>query len=78
MDDKISFPSKYDEDVLAEKYKDIFSTIEQIKDLDQMTVSELKEFVEKYDMELIIVLGNICSGVDTLDLNNMSASEWTW
>jgi hypothetical protein len=78
MGNKVSFPEEYHERVLAEKYKSIFNAIEQVKDLDQMTISELKEFIEEHDMELIIVLGNNCSGVDILDLNNMSASEWTW
>jgi hypothetical protein len=77
MGNKVSFPDKYYESVLA-KYKSIFKAIEQAKDFDQMTGSELKEFVEKCDMKLVIVLGDNCSGVNILDLEDMFAWEWTW
>jgi len=54
MSNKISFPEEYHERALAEKYKDIFNAIEQIKDLDKMTISELEvHILEKFGWKLV-------------------------
>lgn len=74
---KISyFTSNFDgiyHQYLLTKYEETIRKLEQLND--NSTIKELKEAL---DGNLEIVVGENCSGVDTIDLTNEWIQECTW